>query len=191
MSNDARYAADGDLPPARIPGVAVTGTIGAGKTAVAEALSSLLHERQIRHALLDVDWLGQVYPPPDPDDPFSLDLALDNLALIAPNYVAAGTRCFVIAVTLTSQDELIALKAALPQVDLSVCLLTASAETRARRIEARDSGALRDDFLQRTDALHEQIASLQIHDFDLSNDETQVNEVASDLLETLGWATLE
>lgn len=141
--------------------------------------------------MLDVDWLGQVYPPLDPDDPFSLDLALDNLALIAPNYVAAGTRCFVVAVTLTSQDELIALKAALPQVDLSVCLLTASADTRARRIEARDSGALRDDFLQRTDALHEQIASLQMHDFDLSNDGTPLNEVSSDLLDRLGWTTLE
>jgi deoxyadenosine/deoxycytidine kinase len=48
-----------------IPGVAITGTIGAGKTAVAEAISNLLTSKELQHALIDLDWLGQVYPPPD------------------------------------------------------------------------------------------------------------------------------
>ena len=44
--------------------IALTGTIAAGKTTLAEAISEELHARETRHALIDLDWLGQVYPTP-------------------------------------------------------------------------------------------------------------------------------
>lgn len=78
-----------------VPTLVLTGTIGAGKTTIAEAISELLPERGIRHALIDLDWLGQVYPPLDADDPFDLSLALRNLAVTSPIFVTAGVESAV------------------------------------------------------------------------------------------------
>jgi adenylylsulfate kinase len=170
-----------------IPGVALTGTIGVGKTALAEALSELLHSNDIRHALIDVDWLGQVYPPPELDKPYSFDLAFKNLAAIAPNFDAAGANYFVIALTLTSQEELSQLRRALPQVSITVCRVNASPETIAQRIRRRELGSLRDDFLSRTDALAREIEQAGVQDFFVVNDHRPVSEVAEELLNRLNW----
>lgn len=35
----------------------------------------ILHDGGIRHGLIEVDWLGEVYPAPDPDDPYSIAFA--------------------------------------------------------------------------------------------------------------------
>ncbi|MGI8775366.1 MAG: adenylyl-sulfate kinase [Actinomycetota bacterium] len=53
----------------------LTGTIGAGKTTLAEAMSEVLHERATRHALIDLDWLGQVSPLPEGRDPYDYHCA--------------------------------------------------------------------------------------------------------------------
>jgi thymidylate kinase len=165
--------------------VAITGAIGAGKTAVAEAVSELLHSNRARHALIDVDWLGQVYPPPDSHH--FLDLAFRNLAVIAPNFISAGARYFVIALTMTSQDELTELRRALPQVSLTVCRIDASPQTIAERIRRRELGSLRDDFLSRTDAVGLEIAEAGINHFVISNDDRPIIKVAQELLERLSW----
>lgn len=182
MKQDTRFSRD-------LLGVALTGSIAAGKTTVAETVSEILHKRQMRHALLDVDWLGQLYPPPNADDPFSLALAFKNLELVVPNFIDAGARYFVIALTLTSEKELQALRSAIPQVELTVCLLTASPETRLSRIASRHSAKLREDFLQRTDVLAEQIESASLHDLCVCNDEKPLEDVAAHLLHSLGWVS--
>ena len=170
-----------------VRGLAIVGTIGAGKTTVAEALSTLLHEKAIRHGLIDVDWLGQLYPPPDEQNPFSLELGFTNLSLIAPNFLDLGARHLVIAVTLTSRSELAALRAAIPHVELSICLLGSSARTRRDRIESRDVGRLREDFLRRTDELDAQIRSESFHDLEVVNDARSPSETAAEILSLLDW----
>jgi len=170
-----------------VPGVAITGTIGAGKTAAAEALSELLYSRGMHHALIDLDWLGQVYPPPDPMDPHALDLAFNNLALIAPGFLKVGVRYFVVAATLTSAAELSRLRAALPKVDLSVCRVVAPVDLIAERLRRRELGSLRHDFLTRTETLGLQIEAAKLEDFVLVND-GHIRETALELLEKLGWA---
>lgn len=167
--------------------MAITGTIAAGKTSLAEAVSAILHERGMRHALLDIDWLGQLYPPHDADDPFSLELAFRNLELIVPNFVNEGADHFVMALTLTSKEELDALRTATPQLDLRICMVTASSATRARRIAARDGGTLQKDFLERTDELDERIRSLRLHDLEIVNDGRALPDIAAEVLHDLGW----
>jgi adenylylsulfate kinase len=169
-----------------IAAVAITGTIGVGKTAVAEALSELLHTKGMRHGLIDLDWLGQVYPPPNPDDPYSLDLAFKNLEAIAPNLIEGGAEFFVIGATLTSRQELDGLRRALGGMSVTVCLVQASRETIANRIRQRELGYLLNDFLNRTDALAQEIEAAGIHDFVVTN-EGGIAEVAAELLGKLGW----
>jgi adenylylsulfate kinase len=170
-----------------IEGVVITGTIGVGKTAVAEALSELMHRKDMRHALIDVDWLGQVYPPPRAKDPYDLALAFTNLTAIAPNFHAAGARYFIVAATLTSRSELDRLRSALPRVRLHVCRVTASPETIAARIRGRELGSLLDDFLTRTQSLDRHIAAARLEDFTVVNDNRPIAEIASELLEGLAW----
>ena len=165
----------------------LTGTIGAGKTTVAEAISVRLHRAGVRHGLLDLDWLGQVYPPIDPDDRFDLSLALQNLAVMTPNFRARGVHTFVIAATLTTRAELRGLEAALSGGDVTVARVVAPPEDVARRIESRDSGALRDDFLNRTEALAAEIARAGLDDFVLDNPDGGVEAAATEALDRLEW----
>jgi adenylylsulfate kinase len=169
-----------------VPGVVITGTIGAGKTSLAEALSELLHENEMRHALIELDWLGQVYPPPRPSDPYSLDLAVDNLGLIASNFHDAGAHYFIVSATLTSTEELRRLRGALPRVHLRVCRVVAPTNVIAERIARRELGSLRSDLLTRTESLGLKIEAAKIDDFVLVN-EGPIQQAAIELLGILGW----
>ena len=171
-----------------IRGVVITGTIGAGKTTSAEALSELMHARRVRHALIEVDWLGQVYPADAGDvPPYNFDLSMANLAAIWPNFVAKGIRYAIVTMTLENQQQLDALRVAMPGCDLTVALATASPTTIATRITARDHGRLRDDFLTRTEALAATIEQAGLHSLTFSTDDRPRDEMAKDLCERLGW----
>ena len=175
------------MSDAGVAGVLLTGTIGAGKTTIAEAISDHLHEAGIRHALVDVDWLGQVYPPPDRRDPFNDSLAVKNLAATWPNFVEAGIRHAVMAATVLSAEQLGGIKAALSGSDLKVVRVIAAPETVKARIRRRDVGALLEDFLRRTDSVAEEIERAGLESFSVSNNDRRPSDVAADILERLGW----
>lgn len=163
----------------------LTGTIGAGKTTLAEAVSERLHERGERHGLLDLDWLGQLYPPRE-TDPYDLGLALENLAAIVPNFVARGIETLVMAATITTSSELRGVRSALIGFGVTVGLVTASSAELARRIGARDSGRLRADFLARTDALADQIRRARLEDFTVENRDGALDAAVDQVMDRLG-----
>jgi dephospho-CoA kinase len=170
-----------------LPVVVVTGTIGVGKTAIAMTMSEILHDLGIRHGLLEVDWLGEVYPPPDPDDPYSTRFAMSNLAAIWPHYLEVQISRAIVTMTIENHEELDALKAALSSADVTVIRLEASAETRAERIRRRELGALLDHFLVKTDPLARLMQSLEIGDLVIQNDGHKPQAVANEILTRLGW----
>jgi len=63
---------------ARVPVLLLTGSVGVGKTSVAESLSGLLTAESIPHALANMDWLRYVYPMAE-TDPYNTALGLRNL----------------------------------------------------------------------------------------------------------------
>lgn len=79
-----------------VPTVLVTGTVGSGKTTVADEIAVLLHEQGIQHALIDLDWLCQLYPAPA-EDPYREDLMSRNLSAIWSNYRTEGVDYLVLA----------------------------------------------------------------------------------------------
>lgn len=167
--------------------LALTGTIGAGKTTLAEAISEELHERGVRHALIDLDWLGQVYPVPGGHDPYGYELALQNLKEIWPNFLAAGAERAVIAGTLLSRSHREGIQAALGGAHLTIALVTAPTEVLKARIHSRNSGRLRDDFLARTAIVAEEIRSAGIHDFEVENDGREPRGLVVETLRALRW----
>lgn len=170
-----------------IAAVALTGTIGAGKTTLAEAISEELHERSQRHALIDLDWLGQVYPAPEGHDPFGYELALQNLEAIWPSFLATGIHRAVIAGTLLNQDQRDRLHAAIGGVAMAVALVKTPQAALEDRIRRRNSGPLRDDFLARTAHVAREIDAANIHDFTVPNHGRAPREVAREVLRTLNW----
>jgi len=90
---------------AGIPTVLLTQTVGAGKTSVAEEISTLLQEAKVSHACLDLDWLCQLYPAPD-DDPHNQALMFANLAAVRQNFRRRAPTYLVLARVLESRAEL-------------------------------------------------------------------------------------
>lgn len=60
----------------------ITGTVGVGKTSVAEVVGDLLREARVSNAVIDLDWLSHAWPVP-PGDGFNETMALRNLKSVA------------------------------------------------------------------------------------------------------------
>ncbi len=175
------------MSAAGVSGVLLTGTIGVGKTTLAEAISERLHQEGVRHGLLDLDWLGQVYPPPDEADPFNDSLAVRNLAAIWPNFIAAGISHAVLAATVVHRNQLEAISGALQGCDLTVVRVVARPETVAARIRGRDHGRLLEDFLGRSDFVAGEIERAALESFSVSNEDRPPSELAEEILRQLEW----
>lgn len=167
--------------------IALTGTIGAGKTTLAEAISEELHEQGIGHALLDLDWLGQVYPVPEGHDPYGYELALHNLKEIWPNFKGVGADRAIIAGTLLNRDQREGLRDGLGGVPLAVVLVKAPQEMLQARIRSRNSGRLLEDFLARTADVAREIEAAGIDDFAVENGGRTPREVARQILRKVDW----
>lgn len=84
------------MPPPPYDAVLLGGTVGAGKTTTAHALSALELAQGRRHAVVDLDEIRLLRPPP-PDDRFAHEVELANLRDLARNFRAAGAKRFVLA----------------------------------------------------------------------------------------------
>jgi hypothetical protein len=166
--------------------VIVSGTLGAGKTAVADEISVLLQEAGLPHGLIEVDGLDQCFPAPT-DDLWGERLACANLEAVARNFRARGARFLVLARAIQSRDHLRGYRDAIPGARITVVRLDASSATIRSRLERREVGSLQTWFLGRADGLAAELKAASVEDFAVSNDGRPVREVSSEILERLGW----
>ncbi|MBA2444530.1 MAG: ATP-binding protein [Nocardioidaceae bacterium] len=82
----------------------ITGTVGVGKTSVAEAVGDLLSEAQMPNAVVDIDWLRRAWPAPS-GDRFNMAIAMRNLRSVSANYFDAGIVRLVLAGVLETQAD--------------------------------------------------------------------------------------
>src|ERR1700751_633301 len=115
----------------------ITGTMGAGKTAVLGEASDILAQRQVVHAAIDLDALGVAHlPSAVPND----GVMHDNLRSICRNYSALGVQRFLVARAIEDSAQLRLYRDIIPAANTLVCSLTASVETMKRRIQMRELG---------------------------------------------------
>jgi hypothetical protein len=162
----------------------ITGTMGAGKTAVLAEASDILAKRQIVHAAIDLDALGLAHLPAAAR---SDGVMYDNLHSICRNYAALGVRRFLVARAIEDAAQLKLCRDMIPAVNTAVCRLTASIETTKRRVEVRDPGIFQPEYVARVEKLNIMLDRAQLEDFSVSNEGRSVTDVAVEMLVKAGW----
>src|SRR5271169_2634123 len=129
----------------------ITGTMGAGKTAVLGEASDILARRQIIHAAIDLDVLGLAHLP---SAACSDGVMYDNLRSIRRNYAALGVQRFLVARAIEDDAQLELCRDSIPVENTVVCRLTASIELMERRVEMRDLGISQGEYVARVAKLN-------------------------------------
>jgi predicted kinase len=124
-------------------GILITGTVGVGKSTMAARVGAVLQARGIAHAVIDLDEIRRFWPKPA-DDPFGLQVELQNLEVVATTYWAAGAKQLVLAGVCESREDRKRYEQAIA-VPLAVCRLRACPtviDQRLRRRHADEPAAL-------------------------------------------------
>ncbi|HEU5007639.1 MAG TPA: hypothetical protein VFT67_11730 [Jatrophihabitantaceae bacterium] len=164
----------------------ITGTVGVGKTTVAEAAGQLLAGREVPHAVIDLDQIRLLWPSPDADR-FNLAIELRNLASLAANYRDAGAQRLVLAGVIERRSDLAEYERACGGAVVVVRLLGA-ASTIEQRLSMRHMHSPEELawHLARRAELDSILDAAQVSDADIVIAE-RTPTVATEVLQLAGW----
>ena len=157
--------------------------MGAGKTAVLGEASDFLAQRQIVHAAIDLDAFGLAHLSAARSD----DVMYDNLRSICRNYTALGVRRFLVARAIEDSAQLKLCRDIIPAVNTVVCRLTPSIETMKRRVQIRELGISRREYVTRVAKLNVILDRARLEDFAVTNENRSLTDVALEMLVKAGW----
>ena len=181
----AKPAAGSAFHEAVIPTLWISGPVGVGKTTVGYEVSTLLDRAGVHHTFVEYDVLAQTYPAP-PDDRFNTRLSLRILVDLWGHAAAAGSRNLVLARVLETAEGLAAVQAALPDHDIFVVQLRASAETLVARVAVREIGLGYDWHAARAVELID-ILDRAPADARIDTDGKTVVDVAEEIVALVAW----
>ena len=114
----------------------LNGTVGAGKTTLAGALSAI---EPTTHAVVDLDEIRRLSTSPV-SDRFNHELELQNLRGLAANYRRAGAERFILAGVIEERVEIARYVDALGSSGMFVCRLVATVDVLVDRLARRHEG---------------------------------------------------
>lgn len=88
-----------------IDSVFLNGTVGVGKSTVAQALSTLETKSGHHHAVIDLDQISRAWPPPK-GDRFNHELEMANLRDLVVNCRRADVEHFILAGVVEEASEI-------------------------------------------------------------------------------------
>lgn len=163
----------------------VNGTVGAGKSTLADALSAT--ERG-SHAVIDLDAIRRLVPASS-SDRFNHELELVNLQSLTNNYRAAGAKRFIIAGVIEAGSEIPRYLDALGSEEMFICRLVARSDVLESRLRLRH----RDDpagltwHLDRVGKLSNLLEAADLDDLVLDSSDIPAVELALAVRRTAGW----
>ncbi|MFJ2744261.1 AAA family ATPase [Streptomyces sp. NPDC087440] len=165
----------------------INGTVGVGKTTVAENLGDLLADAGVPHAVRDLDRLCQSWPAP-PDDRFNAALTARNLRSVAGNCLAVGAERLILAGVAESREDRTRYAEAVG-VDLTVCRLRVDLPVNHRRLAHRhtDDPASLDWHLARAGELAAILDRAAVDDFTVDATTLTARDVAAEVARKAGW----
>jgi chloramphenicol 3-O-phosphotransferase len=119
-----------------VDGIFINGTVGAGKTTVAAALSAI---ESTTHAVVDLDEIRRLSTSPA-SDRFNHELELRNLRGLAANYRRAGAQRFILAGVIEERAEIARYVDALGTNGIFFCRLVAGLDILSDRLARRHEG---------------------------------------------------
>ena len=164
----------------------LNGTVGAGKSTLAEALGRLLDTHGIANARLDIDDVRRKWPAPS-GDPFNTALAIQNLTALSTNFVRAGIDRLILAGVMETASERDSYSTAVG-MPLVTCRLHVGADQLRKRLSLRhtDEEELR-WHLARAPELDRILDQARLDDYSVDTSETTVAEGALQVAELVGW----
>jgi broad-specificity NMP kinase len=171
-----------------IDSVFLNGTVGAGKSTVAEALSTLETRSGHHHALIDLDHIRHSWPAPE-GDRFNHELELANLRDLVVNYRRAGVEHFILAGVVEEPGEIPRYEAALQSSGLLICRLEADADTLTARLRLRhaDNPSELEWHLERSGELAAILRAASIDHLVVDTSERSITATAMIVRERAAW----
>lgn len=160
-----------------IPVLVISGSCGAGKTAVGAAVHELLTESGVSNAFLDLDALTDFWPPAGE---FNRTLSKELLCALWPVYRKFGVQRMVLAGVMEQDVDVDACR--VDGAALTVIRLTANEATRQARLRARETGESLEWHLARTVELEKILETAALEDYLVDSDGLPVTAVAARVL---------
>lgn len=162
----------------------ITGSMGAGKTAVLGEASDLLTQQHISHAAIDLDVLGLAHLPSGTSND---TVMYQNLHSVCQNYAAHGVERLLLARAMEDRAELELCRDIVPAAKMMVCRIVASVTTMEQRVEGRELGQLRLEYVARVAQLNAILDAAQLEDFTVTNENRSPTDSAQEMLLRAGW----
>jgi hypothetical protein len=162
----------------------ITGTMGAGKTAILGEASDILARRRMAHAAIDLDAIGLAYLPSAAS---SNAVMYRNLQCVRENYASLGVRRFLLARAMQDRAEFELCRDVVSAKHMVVCRLTASIETMQHRVKIRESGVSQRQYIARVAKLNVILDRARLEDLTITNENRSLSEVAHEMLVKAGW----
>lgn len=158
------------------------GSPGSGKTTLSRAVAELLRVSERPHAVIDLDDLSMVYPPP------GRDFARRNLEAVWPNFAAIDDLRVIVPTVLADAGESAQLRAAAPCSRFIVCELSAPRQVLKDRVTEREPNEYWKSRLRAfVDLYHSRTDLAGIRDFQVSTHDRRVEDAAREVVEKAGW----
>jgi predicted kinase len=174
----------------------ITGPAGVGKSTLNWEVSAQLTAARLRHAAIETDELDRIFPLPSASQledlrPGMTDISEANLASIWRNYQALGCDRLILSGVMVFLDEARKwIDRAIPNADFIAIRLLASNDTLLSRLEKREFGSGAEYQARRTLGQAGQITALgSAGVIELQTDGKAPQELASELLNRIGWLT--
>lgn len=163
----------------------VNGTVGVGKSTLANALSAAETES---HAVIYLDAIRRLSPAPS-SDRFNHELELRNLQSLTNNYRVARAKRFIIADVLETEAEIPRYVEALSSEGMFVCRLVARSDVLESRLRFRHrndpAGLLW--HLDRVEELSNILEAADIDNLVLDSSDIPASELAKAVRQAARW----
>ncbi|KQR17504.1 adenylyl-sulfate kinase [Cellulomonas sp. Leaf334] len=168
--------------------VALSGTVGTGKSTVAVALRDALLARGYAAEELDVDAIANETTAP-PDDPFNERVVVAHLRTMRPHWHDAGLEVLILPRVIETVAQRDAYADALGEPVRVVRIDSPTALRHARLVTRHPPGPERDWHLARTDMLADLLVEAAVQEHVVTNDDRTPSAVASQIADLLDLPT--
>lgn len=165
----------------------IGGRSGVGKSTTSWEVSAQLQAAEVDHALVEGDFLDQIFPAP-PGDPTRSGITERNLAAIWRNYAELGCRRLIYTNTVSVVEPDLIVRAMGGSARVLGVLLTADDATARERLGGREIGSQLDAHLERSARMSvhlESTAPAWVHR--IPTDGRTTVDIARDIVAVTGW----